>query len=70
MKATRYLKAKLYSNMFAESLTTQGASVILIFDIHMMIHMSLLYKTEIRMSRQIYVNEYIFHTSAMFTPRL
>ena len=69
MKATRYLKAKLYSNMFAESLTTQGASVILIFDIHTMIHMPLLYKIEICMSRQIYVNEYIFHTSAMFLPR-
>lgn len=52
--------------MFTESLTTQGASVILIFDIHVMICMPLLYKTEICMSRQIYVNEYIFHMSAMF----
>ena len=56
--------------MFAESLTTQGASVILIFDIHMVIRMPLLYKIEICLSRQIYVNEYIFHTSAMFPPRL
>lgn len=56
--------------MFAESLTTQGASGILIFDIHTMIHMPLLYKIEICTSRQIYVNEYIFHTSAMFLPRL
>ena len=56
--------------MFTESLTTLGAAVILIFDIHVMIRMPLVYKIEICMRRQIYVNEYIFHMSAMFPPRL